>query len=49
VTLEEKRRTLARAAAERWVLFLEHDPRVAAARIAHGEKGYVVQEQITLD
>jgi glyoxylase-like metal-dependent hydrolase (beta-lactamase superfamily II) len=49
VTLEEKRRTLARAAAERWVLFLEHDPRVAAARIAHGEKGYVVQERVTLD
>lgn len=49
VTLEEKRRTLARAAAERWVLFFEHDPRVAAARISHGEKGYVVQERVTLD
>jgi glyoxylase-like metal-dependent hydrolase (beta-lactamase superfamily II) len=49
VTLEEKRRTLARAAAERWVLFFEHDPRVAAARISHGEKGYMVHERVTLD
>ena len=49
MTLEEKRKILARAAAERWVLFFEHDPRVAAARIALGEKGYVVQERVALD
>jgi glyoxylase-like metal-dependent hydrolase (beta-lactamase superfamily II) len=49
VTLEEKRKILARAAAERWILFFEHDPRVAAARIAKEEKGYVVHERVALD
>jgi glyoxylase-like metal-dependent hydrolase (beta-lactamase superfamily II) len=48
VTLEEKRKILGRAAAEQWVLFFEHDPRIAAARIVDGEKGYAIREQVAL-
>jgi glyoxylase-like metal-dependent hydrolase (beta-lactamase superfamily II) len=40
VTLEEKRQILRRAADERWVLFFEHDPEVAAAYVTHEPKGY---------
>jgi glyoxylase-like metal-dependent hydrolase (beta-lactamase superfamily II) len=46
VTLEEKRRTLARAVEERWVLFFEHDPRTTAATIALGEKGFTLDRVI---
>jgi glyoxylase-like metal-dependent hydrolase (beta-lactamase superfamily II) len=46
VTLEEKRRVLARAAEERWVLFFEHDPRTAAATVALGERGYTLDRVI---
>lgn len=40
VTLEEKRRLMARALEEEWILFFEHDPSVAAGRIIRDEKGY---------
>jgi glyoxylase-like metal-dependent hydrolase (beta-lactamase superfamily II) len=40
VTLEEKRAILNRAADERWILFFEHDPSVAAARIKRGDRGF---------
>jgi glyoxylase-like metal-dependent hydrolase (beta-lactamase superfamily II) len=48
VTLEEKRRTLLRAAEERWILFFEHDPQTAAATVRRGEKGYVLDRVIDL-
>ena len=38
-TLEEKKRLLARAADERWILFFEHDPAIAAATIVRSDGG----------
>jgi glyoxylase-like metal-dependent hydrolase (beta-lactamase superfamily II) len=46
VTLEEKRRILTRAAEERWVLFFEHDPDIAAGRVDRTEKGFRFGEQV---
>jgi glyoxylase-like metal-dependent hydrolase (beta-lactamase superfamily II) len=40
VTLETKRRVLARALAEEWTLFFGHDPAVAWARLTHDGKTY---------
>jgi glyoxylase-like metal-dependent hydrolase (beta-lactamase superfamily II) len=48
VTLEEKRRMLARAVEEHWILFFEHDPRTAAATITMGEKGYTLDRVIDI-
>ncbi len=42
VTLEEKRRLLAQAADEDWIMFFEHDPVLAAARLRRTEKGIVL-------
>lgn len=39
-TLEEKKRLLAPAADEGWVIFFEHDPLTAAGRVKRTEKGY---------
>ena len=41
VTLEEKRRLLDTAADEGWIMFFEHDPVLAAARLARTDKGIV--------
>jgi glyoxylase-like metal-dependent hydrolase (beta-lactamase superfamily II) len=38
-TLEEKRRLLGRAAAEDWLLFLEHDPLVPTCRVRRSDRG----------
>jgi len=38
-TLAEKKKLLARAAGEGWILFFEHDPAVAACSVARNEKG----------
>jgi len=38
-TLEEKRRLLGQAAAEDWLLFLEHDPLVQTCRVKQGARG----------
>lgn len=40
VTLETKRRIYARAEAEGWLLVFEHDPEVAAGRLAREGKGF---------
>ena len=46
VTLETKRRILARALAEEWLLFFGHDPTVSWAKLGHDGKNYgVVSEQ----
>ena len=42
VTLETKRRILARAAEEEWLLVFEHDAHTAWGRVAHDGKGYVL-------
>jgi glyoxylase-like metal-dependent hydrolase (beta-lactamase superfamily II) len=44
VTLESKRRILARAAEEEWLLVFEHDAHTAWGRIAHDGKGYALNE-----
>ena len=49
VTLEEKRAVLSQATEERWVLFFEHDPTVAAATIRRGDKGFSLDEVINVD
>ncbi len=46
VTLEEKRLALTTAAKQEWVLFFEHDPAVAAARIRCDEKGFSIASEI---
>ena len=48
-TLEEKKRLLGRAADEGWILFLEHDPAIAACRIERTEKGrFEISEEIEI-
>lgn len=38
-TLEEKKELLGRAVDENWILFFEHDPKIAACRVRRNEKG----------
>jgi glyoxylase-like metal-dependent hydrolase (beta-lactamase superfamily II) len=38
-TLEEKKRLLGEAADNRWILFFEHDPKVAACRVTRNDRG----------
>jgi glyoxylase-like metal-dependent hydrolase (beta-lactamase superfamily II) len=40
VTLEEKKRILPQAADEEWILFFEHDPESAAAKVKVTDKGF---------
>lgn len=47
-TLEEKRTILQQAAEENWVLFFEHDPVTAAARVWRTEKGYSLSEPVEI-
>jgi glyoxylase-like metal-dependent hydrolase (beta-lactamase superfamily II) len=47
-TLEEKRRFLERAAAERWVLVFEHDPRIAAASVQVDERGRYAIDRVVM-
>ena len=49
VTLEEKRRILAQAADEDWILFFEHDPQVAAARLLRTDKGIIMGTPVPLE
>jgi glyoxylase-like metal-dependent hydrolase (beta-lactamase superfamily II) len=49
VTLEEKRRLLAQAADEDWVMFFEHDPALAAARLKRTDKGIVLGKPVLLE
>lgn len=48
-TLKEKKHLLDRAANEGWVLFFEHDPRIAACRVRRNEKGrYEIDDTLEL-
>jgi len=48
VTLEEKKKILTRAYDERWILFLEHDPIGEAITIKPTDKGFTVDQRISL-
>ena len=48
-TLEEKKKLLGEAADGNWILFFEHDPGIAACRIARNEKGrYEISETVEM-
>lgn len=49
VTLEEKKKILPRAFEEKWILFLEHDPVTEAVTLKNTEKGFAVDQRLTLD
>ncbi|MDP2600150.1 MAG: MBL fold metallo-hydrolase [Deltaproteobacteria bacterium] len=44
ITLEEKKKILKQAAAEKWILVFEHCPLISAAQIEAAEKGYQVTQ-----
>ncbi|MEN8193991.1 MAG: MBL fold metallo-hydrolase [Bacteroidota bacterium] len=44
VTLEEKKKLLPKAVDEDWILFFEHDPDIAAAKITRTDKGFAIKE-----
>jgi glyoxylase-like metal-dependent hydrolase (beta-lactamase superfamily II) len=46
LSMREKREVLDRAAKENWILFSEHDPRTAAARIAEDKGRFVVKDAV---
>ncbi|MBU1937777.1 MBL fold metallo-hydrolase, partial [bacterium] len=48
VTLDEKKRLLPKAHDEGWILFFEHDPFRAAAKIKKTDKGFSMGEEISL-
>ena len=47
-TLEEKKTILNHAADENWILYFEHDPNTAAAKVMRTEKGIVISEEIII-
>jgi glyoxylase-like metal-dependent hydrolase (beta-lactamase superfamily II) len=49
VTLEEKRRLLGEAADAGWILFFEHDPLLAASRLARTDKGIVLGAPVIME
>jgi glyoxylase-like metal-dependent hydrolase (beta-lactamase superfamily II) len=46
VTLETRRAIYARALAEEWLLCFEHDPEIAAGRLARDGKGFALVEPV---
>jgi hypothetical protein len=44
-TLADKKRVLAKACEEQWVLFFQHDPRIAVGRVRATEKGFVLDRE----
>ena len=48
VTLEEKKKIVTRAFEEHWVLFLQHDPIAEAITLKPSDKGFTVDQRITL-
>ncbi|MBM3324033.1 MAG: MBL fold metallo-hydrolase [Calditrichaeota bacterium] len=49
MTLEEKKRLLPQAHHEGWILFFEHDPFRATAKVAKSEKDYIMGDEVPLD
>lgn len=48
-TLEEKRKILARAYEEQWLLFFEHDPNVVSGTIGMSDKGFSLTKTIPFE
>lgn len=48
-TLEEKRKTLAQAYEEQWLLFFEHDPNIVCGTVRASEKGFALDKTVVLD
>lgn len=48
VTLEEKRDVIDRAVREKWILFFEHCPLVAAATVSLNDKGYAIPTPVVI-
>jgi glyoxylase-like metal-dependent hydrolase (beta-lactamase superfamily II) len=49
-TLEEKKKILARAADQDWILFFEHDPEITACRVSRDDRGrFEISEQIDME
>jgi glyoxylase-like metal-dependent hydrolase (beta-lactamase superfamily II) len=44
--IEEKKQLLAQAVEEKWLLFFEHDPQVAACTVKDGGKGQVMVDEV---
>jgi glyoxylase-like metal-dependent hydrolase (beta-lactamase superfamily II) len=49
VTLEEKRSVLGRAAEEKWIVYFEHDPQVAAGTLQRTEKGLSLKDRVDVE
>jgi glyoxylase-like metal-dependent hydrolase (beta-lactamase superfamily II) len=49
VTLEEKRRLMRRAVDGKWLLFLEHDPTIALAKVMEDGKGFKLAAPVVFD
>jgi len=48
-TLKEKKEILSRAVDENWILFFEHDPKVAACRVRRNDRGrFEISEEVSL-
>lgn len=49
ITLEEKKKILGPAYEDNWILFFEHDPKVAAGTVISNERGFSLSESINFD
>lgn len=47
-TVREKKEVLAKAAADDWLLFLEHDPQYELCKVAFKEDGFAISEPLSL-
>jgi len=48
-TLEEKRKILARAHEEQWLLFFEHDPNIVSGTVGLSDKGFSLMKTVPFD
>lgn len=49
VTIEEKKKMFGRAVEEHWTLFLEHDPQTEAITLKSSEKGFVIDQRLSIE
>lgn len=47
-TLEDKKRILVQASNERWILFLQHDPKIEAGTVRATEKSFALERSLRL-
>ncbi len=48
-TLEEKKKILAEAAEDKWIIFFEHDPHTVAGTVMRSDKGFVFENPYLLE